>query len=118
MFKSIVMLTVVCVLTACQTPNTPTKATTTPAPHGQTSQTDQVQAQKQETVLIVFFETDKKPSVLNAIKTNGDRLIYDYHTMSGVAIATSHTDVEGTMAFYRKIAGVLSVELDKVVSLH
>lgn len=104
------------VLTACQTPNTPTKTTITPTPHGLNN--TQIQAQKQETVLIVFFETDKKPSVLNAIKANGDRLIYDYHTMSGVAVATNHTDVKGVMAFYHKVDGVLSVEPDKVLSLY
>ena len=97
-------------LCACQSPNTPAQSTTIPS-----------QQQTQDTTgnLIIFYDaqTGSAP-LLKAVKISGATLVYEYKNLHGIAIRpSSKTNIEDTIAYFKKINGVLSVEQDRLLKL-
>jgi hypothetical protein len=56
--------------------------------------------------------------LLKAVKTSGATLVYEYKNLHGIAIRpSSKTNIEDTIAYFKKINGVLSVEQDRLLKL-
>lgn len=95
-------------LCACQ--STPPQSTAIPS---------QQQAQDTTGNLIIFYDaqTGSAP-LLKAVKASGASLIYEYKNLHGIAIRpSSKTKIEETIAYFKKVNGVLSVEQDRLLKL-
>ncbi len=106
--KTLVFILLSTLLCACQ--STPTQSTTIPS---------QQQAQDTTGNLIIFYDdqTGSAP-LLKAVKTSGATLVYEYKNLHGIAIRpSSKTNIEDTIAYFKKINGVLSVEQDRLLKL-
>ena len=70
-------------------------------------------------VFLVMYDAEiGKEALLKAIKDYKVEIIYDYRMMNGMALKKpDDKTLEETMAFFRKVKGVLSVEFDHVYHL-
>ena len=70
-------------------------------------------------VFLVMYDADiGKEPLLKAIQDYKVEVIYDYRMMNGMALKKpDDRSLEETMAFFRKVKGVLSVEYDHVYHL-
>ena len=70
-------------------------------------------------VFLVMYDVEiGKEPLLKAIKDYKVEIIYDYRMMSGMALKKpDDKTLEETMAFFRKVKGVVSVEYDHVYHL-
>ena len=71
------------------------------------------------TVFLVMYDVEiGKEPLLKAIKDYEVEIIYDYRMMNGMALKKpDDKTLEETMAFFRKVKGVVSVEYDHVYHL-
>ena len=108
--KTLVFVLLSTLLCACQSPSTSAQSTAIPS---------QQQAQDTTGNLIIFYDdqTGSAP-LLKAVKTSGATLVYEYKNLYGIAIRlSSKTNIEDTIAYFKKINGVLSVEQDRLLKL-
>lgn len=107
MSKKLLVLTLTVLLMACQNqmPNISKKYI-----DNQTVASNQV--------LIIYFDKDKKTTLLNAINKQGDEFIYDYQNLNGLAIKVKQKNIDQAIAFYQKVDGVLQVSKDEKMELH
>lgn len=73
--------------------------------------------QAQSSVLIIYFEKDKKPLLMNAIAKRSDKMAYDYKSLHAVAITTQDA-IDDAINFYQQIEGVLQVNPNEIMQLH
>ncbi|MBF1278748.1 MAG: hypothetical protein HXM87_10100 [Neisseria sp.] len=108
--KALVFVLLSTLLCACQSPSTAVQSTVIPS---------QQQAQDTTGNLIIFYDaqTGSAP-LLKAVKISGATLVYEYKNLHGIAIRpSSKTNIEDTIAYFKKINGVLSVEQDRLLKL-
>ena len=70
-------------------------------------------------VFLVMYDAEiGKQPLLNAIKDYKVEIIYDYRMMSGMALKKpDDKTLEETIAFFKRVKGVVSVEYDRVYHL-
>ena len=71
------------------------------------------------TNLLILYDSivGKKP-LMKAIEKVKAKVIYEYHFIHGMAICKSEEmTLEESMAYFRKVKGVLSVEYDQIIRL-
>lgn len=71
----------------------------------------------QQVLLVYYDPAVGSAPLLKAIEERGATLIYKYEHINGVAVSVPKSDADAA-AHFRKVAGVLSVERDRVVQLH
>ncbi len=76
-------------------------------------------AEHSPSVFLVMYdgEVGKEP-LLKAISEYGCEIIYDYHIINGMALKKPDVKtLEETMAYFKKVKGVLTVEYDHIYHL-
>lgn len=69
-------------------------------------------------IIMVDAEVGKEP-LRRAIAQSGASIIYDYNTISGMAIRKpDNMTLEQAIELFKKVEGVLSVERDHIMHLH
>ena len=98
------------ILTSCGTKKTMTDIQ--PIRHGH------VQEHSPNVFLVMYDAEIGNEALLKAIKDYKVEIIYDYRMMNGMALKKpDDKTLEETMAFFRKVKGVVSVEYDHVYHL-
>lgn len=70
------------------------------------------------TFIVMYDSAVGKEPLLKAVKTYGARVVYDYGSMSGMALSKpKDKTLEETMLYFRKVKGVTSVNYDHINSL-
>ncbi|MBR5896471.1 MAG: hypothetical protein IKZ39_02525 [Lachnospiraceae bacterium] len=70
------------------------------------------------TFLVMYDSVVGKAPLLQAICRTGAEVKYDYRLIHGMAICKPQSmTLEETMAYFRKVKGVISVEYDRIVRL-
>lgn len=68
--------------------------------------------------LLMYDKKIGKQPLLKAIEQYHCEIVYDYHTINGMALKKpADKTLEETMQFFRKVKGVLSVEYDHIYRL-
>ena len=72
-----------------------------------------------EHVFLVMYDAEVgKAPLLKAIENYGCEIVYDYHIITGMALKKpGNKTLEETMAYFRKVEGVTSVEYDHIYHL-
>jgi len=77
-----------------------------------------VQEHSPEVFLVMYDEKVGKEPLLKAIKTYGCEVKYDYNIITGMALRKpKDKTLEETMALFRAVKGVVSVDYDHVYRL-
>ncbi|MDO5650604.1 MAG: hypothetical protein Q4G13_00495 [Moraxella sp.] len=85
-----------------QSPQKPAKNTQTPRTTGN---------------LIIYYAAGKKSALMAAVASRGDKLLYEYNVINGIAIAPQQGDTPDVIGFYQSLDGVLQVNRDEVIEL-
>jgi len=70
-------------------------------------------------VLIIYYDaaTGKKP-LLDAVRSYGAEIIYEYKIINGIAISIPEKKtLKDAITFFEKVKGVLSVNKDRILKL-
>jgi len=68
--------------------------------------------------LIMYDAKTGREPLMKAIKDYGAEIIYDYHSINGMALSKpKDRTLEETMEFFRKVKGILSVEYDHIYKI-
>ncbi len=68
--------------------------------------------------LVMFDQEVGKEPLLKAIKEYGVEIIYDYHSINGMALKKpENKTLEETMQHFKTVKGVLNVEYDHIIRL-
>ncbi len=68
--------------------------------------------------LVMFDQEVGKEPLLKAIKEYGVEIIYDYHSINGMALKKpDNKTLEETMQYFKTIKGILNVEYDHIIRL-
>ncbi|MBQ8047407.1 MAG: DUF1294 domain-containing protein [Prevotella sp.] len=70
------------------------------------------------TLIIMYDQGIGKEALLKAVKEYKAEIIYDYHTISGIAIKKpKDKTIEETIELFKAIQGVIAVERDRIIQL-
>ncbi len=68
--------------------------------------------------LVMFDQEVGKEPLLKAIKEYSVEIIYDYHSINGMALKKpENKTLEETMQYFKTVKGVLNVEYDHIIRL-
>ncbi len=110
--------TITLMITACQSQPSNTQPSITPI-HSSNKSLDSQQHHKlyNPDTLIVFYNPDKKSSVMALLDKLNTKIIYDYQNFNGLAIKVNPNHAQSIKHTLQNNPDILSVEYDTILQL-